>query len=315
MVLVTGISSKIVSPGLEFTVFGGFFGPLCRVKFGDVVAVVDSFSEDFITVVVPEINGVYSATVEDGDGNSVVIGDVTVGPMENISVYNYVRNYQLDDFEQFVQGLFPRGQLFDFENGSAWKKLVLGISFAIFYLWSLIRSYLVAMCPQQTENFDEWERELSLPELGITPESDDERRREIYRVGFSKGGCSIEYYKRILSLLKVNADIWEWRFNPERFDDYVFGPNDVPAYFMMIRFKVPFADIDYFRAGVSTAGDRVSDYSNYQLETIFEKIKQAHIKIVYAYAVPVLKNLVTSDGKKLVTGQGKQIVVEVGYPD
>ena len=68
---------------------------------------------------------------------------------------------------------------------SVWRRFILGISLSILYLWNLVRSYIKAESPFQTDNIDDdWERELGLPELGITPISENERRREIYRVGF-----------------------------------------------------------------------------------------------------------------------------------
>ena len=52
MIFVESTSSNVVCSGLTFTVFGGFFDSGCYVKFGDVVAVVESFSNDRLTVVV-----------------------------------------------------------------------------------------------------------------------------------------------------------------------------------------------------------------------------------------------------------------------
>ena len=313
MIFVDGISSKKLCSGLEFTVYGGFFDASCRVKFGSVTAVVDTFSESFITVVVPEVSGSVNATIEDGAGHSINLGNVSVGPMNSVQTYNYIRDYKITDFIEYILGLFPSGRLFDFSEGSVWRKLVNAAAYCLHYLWSLIQSLIQALDPFQTENFGEWERELGLPEVGISPETDDARRREIYRVGFSKGGCSINYYKRILALMNVEADIFEYTKNPERFEGVVFGDDD-PNFYMMIRFRVPLLNLTYFRAGESRAGERVMDYVNLRIETVFERVKQAHIKIIYSYLTQQEMYIMTSLGYRIVTSEGAPLVAFC-YPE
>ena len=319
MIFVTEISSKVLTPGIEFTVFGGFFDSLCKVTFGghdEVETEVVSFAEDYITIIVPDLPyGDYRVMIEDGSGDVTRLGFVTIGDFDSVTPYDYSRNYGNDDFEDLIEGLFPKGQLFDFENGSVWRRFILGISLSILYLWNLVRSYIKAESPFQTDNIDDWERELGLPELGITPISENERRREIYRVGFSGGGCSINFYKKILKLMNLDADIYEYLYNPEKFEDVPFGNEDNPASFIMIRFKVEIDDFDYFRAGVSVAGDRVMDFDNLQVESVFNKIKQSHIKIIFTYVAPIVNYLVTDDDKYLVTNDGRRIIAAMDYPE
>ena len=317
MVFVTGISSKLLTPGIEFTVFGGFFDSRCKVYFGseENVAETVSFGEDHITVLVPDVDGIYKIVIEDGLGNVLRYGRVEVGDFNTVSTYDFSRDYGDGDFQDLVEGLFPKGFLFDFGNGSIWRKLIVGLSYSILYLWGLIRSYIKSGSPFQTDNLDDWERELGLPEIGITPISDNERRREIYRVGFSEGGCSVNFYNRILKLMGLEADIYEYGYNHEKFADVSFGPDDNPLSFIMIRFRVEIDNFDYFRAGVSVAGSRLVDFSNLQAESVFEKLKQSHVKIIYAYIAPVVKYLVTDDDKYLVTNDGRRIIAVMDYSE
>lgn len=313
MIFVDGISSKVLCSGLTFTVFGGFFDSECKVIFGEKDAVVESFSESHISVVVPDIEGSFDCSVVDGSDNSVALGRVSVGNAFDVPVYDYVRDISQDSFDDFVEGMFPRGQIFNFENGSNFRKLAAGCAYSFRYTWNLLRSMMRALDPLHTENFDEWERDLGLPEIGIVPEDDDDRRREIYRTGFAYGGCSINFYKRILSLMKVDADIFEYVYNPEKFSHVVFADND-PRFYMMIRFRVPLLTYDYFRAGGSVAGDLLLDYSNYSVESVFEKIKHAHVKIIYSYLTRKNMVIVTSSGSAIVTSNGDRLIA-YAYPE
>lgn len=313
MIFVESTSSKVVCSGLTFTVFGGFFDSGCFVKFGDVVAVVESFTHDRLTVVVPDIAGDFQCSVVDGSGFSVDLGNVKVGSPADVPVYNFVRNYGLGDFEDFVEGLFPKGVLFDFSAGTILRKIVMGIAKALLYLWGFVVTILKALNPLHTDDFDEWERELGLPEIGVVTANSDDRRREIYRTGFAFGGCSINFYKRILALMKVDADIFEYLYDPEKFSGVDFG-NDDPNFYMMIRFRVPLLAYEYFRAGVSTAGDLLLDFSNYSVESVFERIKQAHVKIIYSYLTPRNMVIVTSSGAAIVTSNGERLIAYT-YPE
>lgn len=313
MFFVDGISSKVLCSGLTFTVFGGFFDSECKVMFDDNVAVVESFSESHISVIVPDISGSFDCSVVDGSDHSVALGRVSVGNTFDVPVYNYVRENSQEAFEDYVEGMFPRGQVFNFESGSNFRKLVAGCAYAFRYTWNLLRSMMRALDPLHTENLDEWERELGLPEVGIVSSSDDERHREVYRTGFAYGGCSINFYKRILSLMKVNAEIFEYVYNPEKFANVDFGDND-PRFYMMIRFRVPLLTYEYFRAGEAVAGDLLLDYSNYSIETVFEKIKHAHVKIVYSYLTRKNMVIVTSSGAAIVTSNGERLIA-YAYPE
>ena len=123
------------------------------------------------------------------------------------------------------------------------------------------------------------------------------------------------FIKKILKLMNLDADIYEYLYNPEKFEDVPFGNEDNPASFIMIRFKVEIDDFDYFRAGVSVAGDRVMDFDNLQVESVFNKIKQSHIKIIFTYVAPIVKYLVTDDDKYLVTNDGRRIIAAMDYPE
>lgn len=313
MIFVDAISSKVLCSGLTFTVFGGFFDSECKVMFDDKVAVVESFSESHISVIVPDISGSFDCSVVDGSDHSVALGRVSVGNTFDVPVYNYVRENSQEAFEDYVEGMFPRGQIFNFENGSNFRKLAAGCAYAFRYTWNLLRSMMRALDPLHTENLDEWERDLGLPEIGIVSEDDDDRRREIYRTGFAYGGCSINFYKRILSLMKINAEIFEYVYNPEKFSHFDFGDND-PRFYMMIRFRVPLLTYDYFRAGKSVAGDLLLDYSNYSVESVFEKIKHGHIKIIYSYLTRKNMVIVTSSGAAIVTSNGERLIA-YAYPE
>lgn len=308
MFFVDSYGPKLVTSGRTLTVYGGFFDVHTSVRFNGVAAYVDEFDDSHVSVIVPDgIASVASISVSDGV-NVVNVGQVKSVPMASAPVYDYVKEYPQDSFESMIFGLFPKGQLFNLENGSNFRKLVSGLAFALVYVWQLILDMQKALNPLHTDNIDEWEKELNLPEVGVTPQDDDGRRRELYRVCGSKGGCCINYYRKLIALLGINAAIFEYTKNPERFVGYVFPENAIPEFYLMIRFKIHQQEFSYFTAGVSCAGDRVMDYTDNFLESIFEKSRQAHIKIAYSYLTEEYVDLITSDGKKFVTSDGKKLV-------
>ena len=312
MIFVSDISSKVLCSGLEVTVYGGFFDVRTNVKIGGKDAVIVEFDDDFVTAVVPEVSGDVSFVVNDGAGRNVDLGVVRVGELSEYPTYEYVRDYVERDFEDYVLGLLPPGQVLDLENGSNLRKLFYGVSLAILYLWSLIKDFVVATDPLKTENFEEWEYSLALPESGIAPVDDDHRRRELLRVYSMRGGCSINFYKKILTLISSNADIYEYTRSPEKFANIDLGQDD-PNFYMMIRFRIPEMEFKHFEAGAGVAGDRIMDFVSYNFESVFNKIKQSHIKIIYSYLTQENMYLVTSSGLQLITGSGDNLIA-YAYP-
>ena len=308
MFFVDSYEPKLVTSGRTLTVYGGFFDVHTSVRFDGVAAYVDEFDDSHVSVIVPDgIASVASISVSD-EINVVDLGTVRSVPMDGVPVYDYVKEYSQDSFESMILGLFPKGQLFNLENGSNFRKLVSGLAFALVYVWQLILDMQKALNPLHTENIGEWEKELNLPEVGVTPQDDDGRRREIYRVWGSKGGCTINYYRKLIALLGVDAQIFEYIKNPEKFFGIHYPDGAIPSFYMMIRFRIHQQDFSYFTSGFSVAGDRVMNYTDVFLESIFEKSRQAHIKIIYSYLTEEFVNLVTSNDKKFVTSSGKRLV-------
>lgn len=306
MIFVDKISTKVTCSGFMFTVFGGFFNSGCKVMFGDYISVIDSFSENFITVVVPNVRGLFTVYVVDENDNYLNVGDVKVGDTLNFFVYNFVYNYSKDDFHSLVESLFPKGLLFDFSGTSFFNKLISGISFVLLYVWELVRSMMNAMDPFHTENFDDWETELGLPKVGVQTLNDESRRREIYRVGFASGGCSVNFFKKILNIIEVNAKIYEFWYNPEKFSGINFGDDD-PNFYWMI--EIDAGDDRWF---VCTCNDNCNDYLQYwwdsRVENLFDTIKPAHTKIVYSYNYEPCVYLIDDQMNYVVDDNGDRVV-------
>ena len=150
------------------------------------------------------------------------------------------------------------------------------------YVWETIRSLLEAIDPTHTSNFNEWEEELSLPEVGISPFGDAGRRSEIHRVECLDGGCSLNYIKHLLGLMNVRSDVYEYTKNPERFQNVDFGGDD-PRFFFKIQFHLDDDFFNRFETGVSYAGCSLYDYTKIKEESVFNRIKPSHTKIVYGY--------------------------------
>ena len=68
------------------------------------------------------------------------------------------------------------------------------------------------------------------------------------------------------------------------------------------------------RAGNAVAGDLLLDYSNYSVESVFEKIKHGHVKIIYSYLTRKNMVIVASSGAAIVTSNGERLIA-YAYPE
>lgn len=292
MAFVQDVVYRIISPGQTLTIWGGFFDGNCEVYFGSKKASVIDYDEEKIEVLAPIELGEYKVTLDDGS-KVIDVCDVSVVDLASTPQRNAPKDYTDNDFFNYVLSLLPRGNAIATRKDSFFGKLLTAISTSVKYVWDTIRSMVVAVDPTHTENFNEWEGELNLPVIGIYPDTLQGRRAEIYRVECSNGGCSVEYIKKMLFLMGIDADVYEYTKNPEQFASIDFGGDD-PRFYLRIVFHLQKEDFVQFRAGVSCAGDYLLDFTQYMEEAVFEQIKQAHIKIVYGYE-EVVGNYITDD--------------------
>lgn len=282
MAFVTDYNNRIIAPGQTFTIFGGFFDGNCSVTLnGDDATIVD-YDEDMIEVLAPVELGDYEVKLIDGDGLQFNVGRIAVVALADTPRRNAPKDYTEEDFFSYTTSLLPRGNAFALWKGSVFRKLMTAVSGAFKYTWDTIKELMNAVDPTHTENLGDWEEELNLPVLGIYPVDDAGRGAEIYRVECLNGGCSVDYWRQILGLMKIYADVWEFTKNPEKFNGVDFG-NDDPRFFSKIDFYLEDYEFKTFEAGVSSAGDYLLDFPLHAEQKVFNDIKLSHTKIVFGY--------------------------------
>ena len=308
MVFVQGIVYKRIAPGQTLTIFGGFFDGGCSVYFGSTKADVVDYAEDRIECVAPIAIGSYKVTIHDGDGDVVDAGNVEVLALADTPKRNAPKVYGDEDFYEYVVSLLPRGNAFAMWSGSNFRKLLSCLAFAFEYVWFTIRSMADAIDPMHTSNIDDWEDELHLPMVGNADKSEAKRRAEIYRVECTDGGCSKGYIKRLLALMDIKADVYEYTSDPDKFADYEFGEDD-PRYYFKVSFHLSEDDFVTFNAGESAAGDYLLEFSQYLQEAVFDEIKPSHTKVIYGYDDSVIKGYILGDDgtTRMVDDDGEAI--------
>jgi len=308
MAFVQGIVYKRIATGQTLTIFGGLFDVDCSVYFGTTKAAIVDFDDEKIEAVVPIEKGDYHVTLDDGHGNVIDVDDVAVVELAETPRRNAPKEYSTDNFFNYVLSLFPRGNAFAMWEGTNFSKLVNALSHAFKYTWDVIQNMTTAIDPTHTENLDDWEGELNLPIVGIYPDTFEGRRSEIYRAECTDGGCSKSFITKMLSLMGIEADVYEYTKDTDKFSVIVFPEGEDPRFYLLIIFHLHSEDFVQFRAGSACAGDYLIDFKQYKEEAVFDDIKQAHIKIIYGYDDGVTEgHLLTDDGKCLTDENGNRL--------
>lgn len=307
MAFVNGVVYKIISPGQTFTIFGGFFDGDCSVYFGDTKASVVDYDEDRIEVIAPIEKGAYKVTLDDGT-RTIDVCNVAVVELAETPRRFAPKDYTNQDFLNYAISLLPRGNALSIWKGSNFNKLLTALADAFKYTWETIQAMVDSVDPTHTENYSEWEGELNLPVLGINPETIEGRRAEIYRAECTEGGCSKSFITKMLSLMGIEADVYEYTKDTDKFSGIVFPEGEDPRFYLLIIFHLHSEDFVQFRAGSASAGDYLIDFKQYKEEAVFDEIKQAHIKIIYGYDDGVTEgHLLTDDGKCLTDENGNRL--------
>ncbi|EKN6162449.1 DUF2313 domain-containing protein [Yersinia enterocolitica] len=128
----------------------------------------------------------------------------------------------------------------------------------------------------------DWERVL---EITAAPEASYQQRLQVVLIKLSEsGGLSIPYFKRIAASAGYQITIDElepFRAGINRAGD----PLMVPEIIWVWRVNVFGSKVQTFRfrAGISSAGERLSAFSDSVIETVFNNLKPAHTFCYFTY--------------------------------
>lgn len=137
------------------------------------------------------------------------------------------------------------------------------------------------------ELLPDWERLLGLPDECDPAEeqSVQERRTRVIQLLTTRGGQNEQFYKELAANFGFDVDVISAEDQPP----FLAGQgkagyrltNGTWRYAFVI--KAPAEFLTYFRAGQSTAGDRLVTIGNDTLQCLMEKYKPAHTVVLFSF--------------------------------
>lgn len=322
---VQGISSGVLAPGQQLTIWGGFFDDACQVLFNGVPGVVESVEDGTLAAVCPGAMGEYSVEVKKGSAVAYA-GSLHVVKLGETPLYARPKDYSLGDLVSYVRGLFPRSAVLDLAPSSNFGKFINGMARAVRYLWSVISDLFRDLDPAHTESFDAWEADLGLPVDGILVNGFDERRAEIYRVACTKGGATKPYILKILRLMGYEAEISEYYKDASDFTvhtleytdnadgttswqsvdyTYAFPEGADRKFYWRICLHVSDLKTACADCETGTCESFLVTWEDYAMENVINAIKPAHTVAIFVYDDGVrMGYLLDENGKRLTDENG-----------
>lgn len=289
MMFIVDSNKYKAGAGGVVTVYGVGFNDACVVRIsGRDYSPVD-FDDEFICFNAPSELGTYSFEIRDGVSSS---GELTlyVVAYEDLCTTKLPER-QESSFVRLLDGLMPRGFAWEYENGSNWSKLIAGIALALAYLYDMLQNLVLQSSPVSTAEFGLWENELALPWKGIARDTDEGRKSEIIRVARKQGGATVPYLKSILDLMDVNYDMFEYANTPAVFPSWVPSKYGNRAGFVVM---VKVYRDSYYPYGMnckSPCNSSLGRARDKKIESVLDRVKQSHVKIIYSYVVRVLTDM------------------------
>ena len=306
MLIVQNISPQMVASGGTVRLSGSGFDSRCNVVAGSQIMPVLDYGETWLEFSAPSAPGAYTVTIA-RDGYSFGEFSLTVVSLRNSETWNIaprenVKRDGLDveneEFRNALLGLMPRGFAWFTGKMGNWWKLFSAFSLGFSAVYSVFRLLVDESSPAKTTSYEEWERELGLPINGLEQRTDGGRLAEIYRVARKQGGCTVPYFKSIAALFGINVGIYEYFKNPEKFEGVDFGYDD-PNFYWMLEIE---AESEDWHA--CTCNDTCNDYLQYwwnaPMESLFDTVKPAHTKLLYAYKEVERELVVVDDSNNVV---------------
>lgn len=292
-----------VSKGGAVTVQGVGFNDLCKVRINGVNYDPLDYSDEFISFAAPNDAGTFEFVILDGTSTTATL-TLYVEEFEDLPT-NRLKNRGESSFLRSLESLMPRGFAWEFGVESNWHKLWSAVALVFAYLYGLLKELVTEMSPYSTTSYGTWENELQLPIAGLEQSTLSGRKSEIVRISRRKGGATIPYLKSILDLYGVRYDLYEYWQNPEVFPQWVAANGDQANFFVLVKIYSQ----TYYKYGANCKSPCTASLGRQRdrkLESILNRIKPAHIKIVYSYVVQVLTDM---NGNPIVDDNNRMIIV------
>ena len=309
--VVRNYSGRRIAKGGTVFVYGSGFSASIKAWMNDTLLTLVDYDYGKAVFIGVSYPGSYTLFVGDSDENRIAIGSVNV-----VDDLNKLHLYRIgipssDDVCGAMLGLLPRGFAWYKGLDGNFARLMRGLSAVVTSIYQLVVNYQEQSSPSHTDSFDAWERELRLPEDGAkTGDTDVDRREEIYRKACRKGGVTVPYFLSLAALFGRDIWIYEYWKNPEKFEDVDFGEDDPNFYWML---EVEASPDDWYECTCNdTCNDYLQRWWNGSIESMFDAIKPAHTKLLYAY-VEVEREfvLVDNDDNVIVTPERVPVAAAV----
>ena len=192
-----------------------------------------------------------------------------------------------------LAALLPRGRAWPREDGSMLIRLMQAEAEELARIDGRVSDLVEELDPRTAlELLDEWERVAGLPDVCIAaPDSIAERRAAVQARITGLGGQTRDYFIDLAAEVGFAITIDE--FQPfragSRAGDPLYGEDW--AHTWRVNVQPPAVDdgrglsIRYFRAGESSAGERLVGFGSLDLECIIRRAAPAHSIVIFAYDV------------------------------
>ena len=346
MIVVDSKSDNVLAPGQLLSVFGAFFDDDCQVLFNGDAGTIDDVTDGCIVAVCPFILGSYSVTVVSA-GRSYDVGVIDVRELADVPQEGALPAYRMRDWCYLVASFFPRGRAFDLRydtreasavslsarlTGSVFGLLIWAVAYALSLVWGLMRMLVVALDPGHTQNLAEWENDYGLPLAGTVDLSDTARRSEVYRAACTPGGCTKPYFLKMLRLLGIDADVYEYYKDAAEFSvttteytydedagttswenvtyAYSFPSGADRNFYFKVNIHCSSVDISYLSC-IGTCVSPLAEWRNFAVENLINKIKPAHCVAIFGYDDGVRRGYILDEnGKRLTDENGRPLTYE-----
>lgn len=190
-----------------------------------------------------------------------------------------------DDYAQVLADLLPTGWAWPREPRTVLMRTFAGLAVEFARVHQRDCDLLTESYPGTAlETLADWERICGLPDPCIQPplQGLQERRAAVLFKLAARGGQSRAYYIAVAAALGFEITITEFftfRAGQNRAGDRVNGVD------WLYTWRITSAEyrIWSFRAGRSTAGERLRRWGNRMLECVIEPLKPAHTILQFAY--------------------------------
>lgn len=190
------------------------------------------------------------------------------------------------EYQQMLLALMPQGAAWPKEENSNLVQFMAAIAEELAFAQKRLDQIVAESNPETAyELLEEWEADAGLPTActKLLDRTLSQRRKDLIAQLNSSGGQSKAYFEMIAKSLGYDVNIIEYK----PFVSGVSHSGD-PIGKSECRFKWKVqvntnGNLQTFRAGASTSGEKLRTYSQGVLECVFHKLKPAHTDLLIQY--------------------------------